>query len=328
MLKILIMLAAIGLTPVAGAQAMTLNCGSPPDFASQGRHLKVKTQGRWEALGFGHTRLNYSLEYGIDCVDGGSCWATAQSQGAGILANPNYRPIHYHHYQQFVLDPVPAVEQSFLLLPEHMPAARTEFRAYLMLDSVHGSFGATVPLQCQGEPVSPFSSAISADAVTEIARADRIIQEDFGFPQLRLQADVETLQQQIDAGPADRVSVSKATQLALAVIFEDFEGIEAPLHIAADGWASTHNQKLTGKLNLDEKVEVRRFLREQMQNPKTSLSLYLGRTIQGQVYPPEQGESMQDNWIFFLSVPTLSDHLYWVIVDRKGQTAPYLYGFN
>jgi hypothetical protein len=305
---------------------MTLNCGSPRGFVSHGRHLEVKTQGRWESLGFGHTRLNYSLEYGIDCGGNGSCWATAASQGAGILANPNYKPVRYHQYQQFVLDHVPAVEQSFLLLPRSLPQERMEFRAYLMLDSVHGSYGATVPLQCQGEPVNSNSSSTSADALTEIARADRIIQEDYGFSQLHLQADAATLQQQI--GAADKVSVSQATQLALAVIFDDFDGIETPLNIAADGWAATHEKQLTGKLNLEEKVEIRSFLREQMQNPRTTFSLYLGRTVKDQVYPPEQGESLQDNWIFFLSVPTLSDHLYWVIVDRKGQTAPYLYGFN
>ena len=45
-------------------------------------------------------------------------------------------------------------------------------------------------------------------------------------------------------------------------------------------------------------------------------------------YPPEEGEKVDDNWVFFLSLPTLSDHLYWVIVNRNGEKDPYLYGFN
>jgi hypothetical protein len=65
-----------------------------------------------------------------------------------------------------------------------------------------------------------------------------------------------------------------------------------------------------------------------MQSSGTSLALHLGGIIKGQDYPPEQGESTEDNWIFVLHIPTLSDHLYWVIVDRRGSQAPYLYGFN
>jgi hypothetical protein len=58
------------------------------------------------------------------------------------------------------------------------------------------------------------------------------------------------------------------------------------------------------------------------------LALYLGNTVQGQSYPPEQGENAQDNWVFVLHIPSLSDHIYWAIVDRQGKVAPYLYGFN
>ena len=45
-------------------------------------------------------------------------------------------------------------------------------------------------------------------------------------------------------------------------------------------------------------------------------------------YPPEEGERVEQNWIFFLSLPTLSDHLYWVIIDRVGEKEGYVYGFN
>jgi hypothetical protein len=44
--------------------------------------------------------------------------------------------------------------------------------------------------------------------------------------------------------------------------------------------------------------------------------------------PPEDGENTRENWIFSLYLPTLSDHVYWVIVDRTAERKTYLYGFN
>ena len=44
-------------------------------------------------------------------------------------------------------------------------------------------------------------------------------------------------------------------------------------------------------------------------------------------FPPEYGESLSDNWLFQLLTPSLSDHLFWVIVPRNGDEA-HNYGFN
>lgn len=325
-MKTLIMLAALGLSPIASARAYSINCGSPQGFQSFGRDVTVRTQGVWEPLGFGHTRLSYKLQLAVDCEKAGSCWASAEGSSKGVVANQDYEPTRYQGFQQFSLDPISSLEQGYLLLPAAVPDNVSSFRAYAMLDAVRGSFGATVPLLCRGEAVT--SSPSSDSAMAEIARADRIIQDDFGFPRLHLIANAGALEKAMKSGTADKVSVSEATQLALALILDSFDAIEAPLNIAADGWASTEGQRLEGSLTRDQKVAVRQFLREQMQSPETSLALHLGGIIKGQDYPPEQGESTQDNWIFVLHIPTLSDHLYWVIVDRRGSQAPYLYGFN
>jgi hypothetical protein len=328
LLKTLIMLAALGLSPIASARAYSFNCGSPQGFQSFGRDLTVTTEGVWEPLGFGHTRLNYKLQLAVDCEKTGACLASAEGFGKGVVANQDYEPTRYQGFQQFSLDPIPSLEQAYLLLPASVPENLSSFRAYAMLDAVRGSFGATVPLLCRGEAVTSSNSSTPESAVAEIARADRIIQDDFGFSRLHLIANAGALEKAMKSGTADKVSVSEATQLALALILDSFDAIEAPLNIAADGWASTEGQRLGGKLTRDQKVAVRQFLREQMQSPETSLALHLGGIIKGQDYPPEQGESPQDNWIFVLHIPTLSDHLYWVIVDRRGSKAPYLYGFN
>ncbi len=43
---------------------------------------------------------------------------------------------------------------------------------------------------------------------------------------------------------------------------------------------------------------------------------------------PEDGESTKDNWIFQLSLRTLSDHVFWAVTDRTGARPTYNYGFN
>lgn len=43
---------------------------------------------------------------------------------------------------------------------------------------------------------------------------------------------------------------------------------------------------------------------------------------------PEDGESTADNWIFQLSLRTLSDHAFWAVTDRRGARPTYNYGFN
>jgi len=43
---------------------------------------------------------------------------------------------------------------------------------------------------------------------------------------------------------------------------------------------------------------------------------------------PQWGEKVEHNWIFCLYLPHLSDHLYFVVIDRRGLRDPYVYGFN
>lgn len=55
-------------------------------------------------------------------------------------------------------------------------------------------------------------------------------------------------------------------------------------------------------------------------------SVTLGMLKEGE--SAEQGENVSDNGIFTLSMPNLSDHGHWAIVDRSGKEAAYNYGFN
>ena len=44
--------------------------------------------------------------------------------------------------------------------------------------------------------------------------------------------------------------------------------------------------------------------------------------------PPPGRESLSENWIFGLSLPTFSDHIFWGLVDRSGKTPAFHYEFN
>jgi hypothetical protein len=56
------------------------------------------------------------------------------------------------------------------------------------------------------------------------------------------------------------------------------------------------------------------------------------RNHQDGVPLPPRRESVRRHWVFALSIPALSDHVYWIVVPRRrapdGSLAVYNYGFN
>lgn len=42
----------------------------------------------------------------------------------------------------------------------------------------------------------------------------------------------------------------------------------------------------------------------------------------------EEGENIEENWIFLLRIPEVSDHMFWAIVAKDGKDEVYNYGFN
>jgi hypothetical protein len=66
-----------------------------------------------------------------------------------------------------------------------------------------------------------------------------------------------------------------------------------------------------------------------LNNPGTKLVLLNGR-VDGQGYLPERAESLETNWIFSLIIPTLSDHIFWIVIPKDPDLSGkgYAYGFN
>jgi len=134
-----------------------------------------------------------------------------------------------------------------------------------------------------------------------------------GFSEMALSFPAEEVSTQAD--PGSSVSFERALSLALTSILTDNSDIESPLALVSD-------------YAFEEGQEPAEALRSFMNQPKTFLGL-VGLHADGEdgVYPPENGESIQENWVFHFTMGAFSDHLYWVVVPRNGG-AVFNYGFN
>jgi hypothetical protein len=116
-------------------------------------------------------------------------------------------------------------------------------------------------------------------------------------------------QQQYD----NLVSFSAAVEAAIVSFLSDDEDMDSPLARLefVDGGPC-----LAG----DPSDRIRCF----MDRPDSSFEL-IGPQSR---FPPEHRESLDESWSFYLSMDSLSDHLFWAIVDRSGAQPAYNYGFN
>ena len=102
----------------------------------------------------------------------------------------------------------------------------------------------------------------------------------------------------------------------------DNSDIESPLEIVRHAYEEKYKNYMKYPLSYDNLIRSKWMLRHYLNNNETSIS------IGNDVLPPEYGESVEDNWVFNINISGLSDHLYWVIVDKTGKNKTYNYGFN
>ena len=129
----------------------------------------------------------------------------------------------------------------------------------------------------------------------------------------RMQTDIteaEVTRQTAQYG--GEVSFETALDAAIQSFLSDGRDEESPRSLALD--------VRQGPCLQDDLTErVRCFLNDE----RTSLTLVGQRG-----FPAENGESVEENWVFLLMAESLSDHLQWAIIDRTGQRETYNYGFN
>ncbi len=121
------------------------------------------------------------------------------------------------------------------------------------------------------------------------------------------------------------VTFEAALDAAIESFVFDDDDIESPLALLADVDPADDTVCPDGT-NSDR---VRCYLGR---NSSRLAITYRDGEVHDNVYPAEYRESIEDNWVFFLYVPELSDHLHWAVVQRfrsfEGDVMVSNYGFN
>ncbi|PHN06035.1 hypothetical protein [Flavilitoribacter nigricans] len=152
---------------------------------------------------------------------------------------------------------------------------------------------------------------------------DHIVRVEFDLESLRYDFPPAYIRDQ-EALEHNRLSFSQALRTALQVILHSDSERESPRQVIGQvfGWFPAAEPEARQKISLK--------LYEVLRNGQMSLlpAIDWNADTELDFNPPEGGESATDNWIFTLYLPTLSDHLYWVIVPRDGKREAFIYGFN
>lgn len=104
-----------------------------------------------------------------------------------------------------------------------------------------------------------------------------------------------------------------ALRLAIKAVLEDYSRPTSPL---------ARELSAMGSLQAPSKSEVKKASRRVLEALNRSGSL-VAMVRPSKSYQPLNGEALDLNWIFFLRV---DGRPYWAVVDRSGETAPYVYG--
>ncbi len=140
---------------------------------------------------------------------------------------------------------------------------------------------------------------------------------------LRIVYDEGDIQEQ-EALPDNKLPFVDAFEAALRSFLNDDDNIESPRSIVIEVF------NLFPEDVEDAETKIQEKLRHFFRTGRLQLlpDLIWKDDADYEFYPPEDREPTAENWIFSLSLPDLSDHIYWAIVDRTGKEPAYNYGFN
>jgi hypothetical protein len=147
-----------------------------------------------------------------------------------------------------------------------------------------------------------------------------------GVPGLRVEVNRRNLSEQV-ALDNNRISFEESLRRALHSLLNEGEDVESPRSLVIEVFA------LSPESTPDfEAVVFDHLARFFNTGTLTLVPIYDPEDEASwdriPVALPESRERVEDNWIFALSLPDLSDHVYWAIVDRTGEKPAYNYGFN
>lgn len=115
------------------------------------------------------------------------------------------------------------------------------------------------------------------------------------------------------------ISFEMALQLAIDNLLRDGRYIESPV-------ATVKENPEDFGLDRDNLTEtaITNVLHDFMNDEKSTLELITETSS----FPPEEGESISDYWIFLYKSKCFSSTLYWVLIDRTAKKTPFNYAYG
>ena len=162
------------------------------------------------------------------------------------------------------------------------------------------------------------SNIVAADNYLE-SSCRKTITENFGISHITVIIDESEVALQSTRFSGDRTFEKACLDAFRSLLFDDDDS-ESPLALALDLCSNGKRKQECAREKLNHHISSA--------TSYFTLIPQVIHSVRDQVFPPEHGERIDENWLFYVKLPTLSDHLFWVIVPRNGLKPVYNYGFN
>lgn len=150
-----------------------------------------------------------------------------------------------------------------------------------------------------------------------------------GLPELHVVADPNDIAT-LEAQPDSQYTFAEALRLGLEAFLSNSSGSPDQGHDSAFDVVRSSPDSFGLAANPSD-AEITGALRRMLaDDPKAEIVLLTPATTAQDRYRflPEYGESITDNWVFRIIAPASWPMLQWAIVDVRGQTPAYSYGFD
>ncbi len=174
------------------------------------------------------------------------------------------------------------------------------------------------------------------DTRPEDEQVEGIFMDEFHIPELKWHIDLDIFDQQRDAFGPNWRGIKSVLRQTLNTILQDYTTSESPFQLVSEVHFDDYDPE-----SFDSIQAYRSAISEKIREYLNQGVLYLipeevftvGPDDLENIYPPEDGETLESYWLFQLQLPTLSDHIFWVIIPRwpdyeEEGMQPYVYGFN
>ncbi len=176
-----------------------------------------------------------------------------------------------------------------------------------------------------------WSDGFITEELTPDVLQHHIFIEEFGLEGLQWDIPLDELSAQHSLDPVWRNLGGVFRQTINTYLYDD-QTPESLFQIAS----SAQNGILLEHFDREEeyKAAIRLHIKDKMRSGQLSLlprNIYdLDEDATGNLNPPPDGASIEENYVFQLILPQLSDHVYFAVIPRRvsEENPPYNYGFN